>query len=49
MPSATTAPAKLGSIQVQPATVQPGQPVLIQVLDTSGHPYAKTFERNLQL
>jgi hypothetical protein len=30
----------IGSIQVQPSTVQPGQSVLIQVLDSSGHAYA---------
>src|ERR1035441_2052179 len=29
----------IGSIQVQPSTVQPGQPVLIQVLDPAGRPY----------
>ena len=29
----------IGSIQVQPPTVQPGQPVLIQVLDPGGRPY----------
>lgn len=29
----------IGSISVQPATVRPGQPVLVQVCDLSGKPY----------
>jgi hypothetical protein len=29
----------IGSVSVEPATVQPGQPVLVQVLDGSGKPY----------
>jgi hypothetical protein len=34
-------PTKLiGSVSVEPATVQPGQSVLVQVLDGSGKPYA---------
>jgi hypothetical protein len=29
----------IGPIQVQPATVRPGQPVLVQVCDLNGKPF----------
>ena len=39
----TPAPPKLiGSIQVNPSTVQPGQSVLVQVLDPTGKPYTQS-------
>ena len=40
MPNLVTATKLIGSVTVQPATVKPGEPVLVQVCDSNGRPYA---------
>ena len=39
----------IGSIQVQPASVRPGQPVLVQVCDPAGKPYADNSDVSISI